>query len=275
MFCKKVVFKDFVKLTGKNLLVFLFLQACNVIKKETPSQVFSCEFGEIFKNIFLIEHLRWLLLPNLKPLDSLRQLCKWISKLVTVYFISTFLILVGIFMFIFGEHKLSFTSRKPCSWGDMTFLIFHVTSQLKCHVTFWVEHPHPDSAPYQVLGFMNLVNVDIKRFWFVTWPHDWYVTWPWAWGPLILSPQPAKFGTHRPCESGDITFFICHVATWSMCHVTLYVRCSHLNHHLAKFGVHMPCGSGDITFFICHVTTISECHVTWWVGFTHPKPPPC
>ena len=152
----------------------------------------------------------------------------------------------------------------------MTFLIFHVTSQLKCHVTFWVEHPHPDSAPYQVLGFMNLVNVDIKRFWFVTWPHDWYVTWPWAWGPLILSPQPAKFGTHRPCESGDITFFICHVATWSMCHVTLYVRCSHLNHHLAKFGVHMPCGSGDITFFICHVTTISKCHVTLWVGSPHP-----
>ena len=108
MSCKKVVFKHFVKLTGKNLFLFLFLQAYNVIKKETPSQVFSCQFCDIFKNIFFIEHLRWLLLPTLKPLDSLRQLCKSISKLVTVYFISTFLLLVGIFVFIFGEHKLSF-----------------------------------------------------------------------------------------------------------------------------------------------------------------------
>ena len=31
-------------------------------KKETLAQVFSCEFCEIFKNAFFIEHLRWLLL---------------------------------------------------------------------------------------------------------------------------------------------------------------------------------------------------------------------
>ena len=37
-------------------------QACNVIKKETLAQVFSCEFCEISKNIFFIEHLWWLLL---------------------------------------------------------------------------------------------------------------------------------------------------------------------------------------------------------------------
>ena len=107
MFCKKVVFKDFVKLTGKNLLVFLFLQACNVIKKENPSQVFSCQFAKCLE-FFIIEHLRWLFLPTLKPQDLLRQLRKWISELVTVYFISTFLVLVGIFKFIFGKHKLSF-----------------------------------------------------------------------------------------------------------------------------------------------------------------------
>ena len=33
-------------------------KACNFIKKETLAQVFSCEFREIFKNIFFIEHLR-------------------------------------------------------------------------------------------------------------------------------------------------------------------------------------------------------------------------
>ena len=46
----------------------------------------------------------------------------------------------------------------------MTVLIFQVTTQLKRHVTFWVGPPHPDSAPYQVLGTMGLMNVEIKRF---------------------------------------------------------------------------------------------------------------
>ena len=32
-------------------------QACNFIETETLVQVFSCEFCEIFKNIFLTEHL--------------------------------------------------------------------------------------------------------------------------------------------------------------------------------------------------------------------------
>ena len=59
-----------------------------------------------------------------------------------IYFISTFLALVGIFVFILGEHKLS----------------FYIT-QLKCHVTFWVGPPHPDSARFQVLEAMDLVNV--------------------------------------------------------------------------------------------------------------------
>ena len=45
----------------------------------------------------------------------------------------------------------------------MMVLIFHMTAQLKCRVTFWVGPPHPDSAPYQVLA-MGLVNVEIKRF---------------------------------------------------------------------------------------------------------------
>ena len=35
------------------------------------SQVFSCHFCEIFKNTFFIEHLPWLVLPILKPLDLL------------------------------------------------------------------------------------------------------------------------------------------------------------------------------------------------------------
>ena len=33
------------------------LQACNFIKNETPTQVFSCEYFEIFKNTYFQEHL--------------------------------------------------------------------------------------------------------------------------------------------------------------------------------------------------------------------------
>ena len=40
-------------------------QACNFIKKETLTKVFSCELCEIFQNTFFIEHLRWLLQQNL------------------------------------------------------------------------------------------------------------------------------------------------------------------------------------------------------------------
>ena len=32
--------------------LLLTLNACNVMKKETPTQVFSCEFCEFFKNTF-------------------------------------------------------------------------------------------------------------------------------------------------------------------------------------------------------------------------------
>ena len=43
-------------------LICLKLKACNFVKKETLTQVFSCECCEISKNIFFIEHVWWLLL---------------------------------------------------------------------------------------------------------------------------------------------------------------------------------------------------------------------
>ena len=46
----------------------------------------------------------------------------------------------------------------------MTFFIFHLTTQLKRHMTFWERPLHPESATYQVLGAMGLVNVETKRF---------------------------------------------------------------------------------------------------------------
>ena len=52
----KVVLKNFAKFTEKYLCQSLFLinlrQSCIFIEKETLAKMFSCEFCEIFKNIF-------------------------------------------------------------------------------------------------------------------------------------------------------------------------------------------------------------------------------
>ena len=57
VFCKKAVLRNFAKFTGKHLYQSLFFNkvaglACNFIKKETLTQVFSCEFCETSKNTF-------------------------------------------------------------------------------------------------------------------------------------------------------------------------------------------------------------------------------
>ena len=61
VFCKKGVFKNFIKFTGNacaRVSFLIKLHACNFIKKETLAQVFSCEFYEISKNTFFTKHLR-------------------------------------------------------------------------------------------------------------------------------------------------------------------------------------------------------------------------
>ena len=67
MYCKICVLKNFVKFTGKQLCQSLLfnkvagLRPVTLLKKRLW-QMFSCEFREIFRNTFFIEHLRWLLL---------------------------------------------------------------------------------------------------------------------------------------------------------------------------------------------------------------------
>ena len=57
-FCKKRRYHKFRKIYSKNtcarvsFLIKLQAKACNFIKKDTPTQVFSCEFSEISKNTF-------------------------------------------------------------------------------------------------------------------------------------------------------------------------------------------------------------------------------
>ena len=60
VFCKKGDLRNFAKFTEKHLCQSPFFNkvaslrsdACNFIKKETLTQVFSCEFCEITKNNF-------------------------------------------------------------------------------------------------------------------------------------------------------------------------------------------------------------------------------
>ena len=74
----------------------------------------------------------------------------------------------------------------------------------------------------------------------------------------IRTHYSAKFGSHRSRGSWDITFFICHLITWSR---NQSVKSLNgwwpftINLHLVKFGSHGPRGSGDILFFISHVTS--------------------
>ena len=91
------------------------------------------------------------------------------------------------------------------------------------------------------LWTLCLVKIKIKHFWFVTWLDNWSVTWLCGQGFLILSHHPAKFGVHSPCESGDITFLVCHVTTWFMCYWLSRWGPLSLSHHPAKFKVHRPC----------------------------------
>ena len=52
----KVVLRNFAKFTGEHLC-----QNLQIYQKETMAQVFSCDFCEVSKNMFLTEHLRRLL----------------------------------------------------------------------------------------------------------------------------------------------------------------------------------------------------------------------
>ena len=61
--CEKITLKCFSKFTGKHLCRSPFFlrklqNACDFIKKETPENVFYCEFSEIFRGNFFTGHMR-------------------------------------------------------------------------------------------------------------------------------------------------------------------------------------------------------------------------
>ena len=61
--CWKIIIKSFAKFTGKHLCWSLFLnkvagwRPANLLKIESPAQVFPCEIWKNFKNICFVERL--------------------------------------------------------------------------------------------------------------------------------------------------------------------------------------------------------------------------
>ena len=51
-----------------------------------------------------------------------------------------------------SHHPAKFVDLVPCESEDKIFLICHVITQLKCHVTLWVDFSHAKSPPCYVWG---------------------------------------------------------------------------------------------------------------------------
>ena len=67
-------------------------------------------------------------------------------------------------MFIFGEHKFSFYISTVLWLRKYDVFDFPFDHTIEVSRDFLDGPPHPESAPYQVLGAMGLVNLEIKRF---------------------------------------------------------------------------------------------------------------
>ena len=103
---RKAILRNFTKFTGKHVSLF---EACNFIKKETLTHVFSCEFCEISKNTFSTEHLR--------ATDS-------------VWFLSQFADWVE--------------TWSPCPFFTLTKQIYHtlITAFINCQSCYYLETSH-------------------------------------------------------------------------------------------------------------------------------------
>ena len=61
LFCKKRCSENFHNIHRKTTVLgslFIKLQACNFIKKWTPTQIFQCKYCETLKNTYFDNHLR-------------------------------------------------------------------------------------------------------------------------------------------------------------------------------------------------------------------------
>ena len=134
-------------------------EVCIFIKKETLAQVFSCEFCEIFKNIFFTEHLRWLLLIHgllflKRSFDYLKITCSqfcfklkyqidWLNLKSTGQFYNGRLLKIVSLLVLshnwFARTKVYSEPSQTSRWGILLKKIGVWKPHLRCLTGFWIE----------------------------------------------------------------------------------------------------------------------------------------
>ena len=159
-FVKEDIHNNFAKFTGKHLCRSLCfkksLEVCNVIKKETLAQVFSCEFCEISKNTFFTEHLRATASECWHHMKTSQMICT--ENQLTAF--HTFLVIVTLVWNGSFEHFLlarvvelwSFLLHlKTCTLCNLLFVedLFVTLSFVLVNKSLLVKH---------LVGFKNIFN---------------------------------------------------------------------------------------------------------------------
>ena len=128
--------------------------ACNFIKKETPPQVFFCEFCEISKNSFSYRHLRWLLL----FLDWTKTLHYKITNI-------EYFVIIDVLFFLYNwECSIRFEVSKIRShtfWEDLRIdiLLSFITTFWKgglIKLAFWL---------LRILNYSEIFEFSKSAFW--------------------------------------------------------------------------------------------------------------
>ena len=192
------VLKNFVKLSAED-------------QCRTRIQVLFCQFCKIFKNTFFYWTPPVVAFSNFKAngfTEAVIQMYFWITHDLSS-----------------NWHFCVYFCYTLSTKNDRNKLLLGQPISL-CVNLYRNNHRDRVTSILLSLGSIGLTKVEIC-LWVVTWPSGWCVTWLFGWGSLILSHHPAKFGVHRPCENGNITYSVCHVTTISKSHVTLLVGSFH------------------------------------------------
>ena len=122
MFCKNSVLKNFVKTGRKKPVLEIFFRPATLLKKRLRHKCFPVNFAKFLRTLFILNSYGGCFFQF--SLDSRRRWWKYISELVMIWFITAFLLLVGTFVFIFGEQELSIASRRLLS--HLLYILFMI-----------------------------------------------------------------------------------------------------------------------------------------------------
>ena len=101
-------------------------------------------------------------------------------------------------------------------WQAQVFFCISTASLTFDIVYFFDKEGFPVSFRANLYRNNHIYNVsELSCDYRIEMPHDFLGDAPSSWVRTL-----PNFGSHGPCEFGDITFLICRMTTWSMCHVT-------------------------------------------------------